>query len=328
MSEVSLPTGLAWTMVNEANAAFDAMKAADAEIDMLWATGNLMNLSAVAEPAQRYADRQRDFELLQEMAAPAVEPMVAAMRAAYEAAPPASPSFVEVQVAMRALVATENAQVTTAELRGRASMFLGGLIAREGITVDVAVSGENIAQESLDQPIAEVVENKYGATPMTARVINCMRREGVKNFRDLLVVGKETIGDIRNLGRKGRDYLQATLADIAPDITWLDNPTMDDIATYCTSPDQVTLKVLGNDHAHFLHGVGMQQLAFADLSTLMDAVVMRDIYDKPAHISERQKIGEEKRLTVDEVGVLQASAREFVAKFLKSRARLTQERPE
>ncbi|HET6924292.1 MAG TPA: hypothetical protein VFH39_00485 [Candidatus Saccharimonadales bacterium] len=102
---------------------------------------------------------------------------------------------------------------------------------------------------SLDEPLAH---HWYENHPHDdARVPRILDREGIDTVRDLLVIGRQKTQAIRSFGPKTVDKLAVIVKGEAPEVEWLDEPSVQDIASFCESIYQVNAKVLVDGRESF-----------------------------------------------------------------------------
>jgi len=112
-------------------------------------------------------------------------------------------------------------------------------------TTEAPDKNKSVLHEKLDLSMASIISGHLDRPNLNARVINALRREGIYTLRDVLVYGKSSIEDIRNMGAGSLNLIEECIkAQLGSDVTWLDEPTVQDIAKWCTNLSQVPSGIL------------------------------------------------------------------------------------
>lgn len=137
-------------------------------------------------------------------------------------------------------------------LREQAAKLLGGQTVRTEVTVEALSDDQDIfskldeaaRERQLDEPIESTLVTFLGDTPDIRAMIRVFEREGVYSLRDAVAIGKNEMNDMRGIADTRLGHLEGILHRINPTISWMERPTITDVARACPTLSMVPLRVL------------------------------------------------------------------------------------
>lgn len=108
---------------------------------------------------------------------------------------------------------------------------------------------ELIAHKILDEPVGELITRANVDVTQSRRtyVANRLSKRGIRSARDLLVVGKEAVTTVDKLDDPSHAIVSAAMDGLAqehPLFSWHETSPDAMIARWCSSPDQVSGRVV------------------------------------------------------------------------------------
>jgi len=117
------------------------------------------------------------------------------------------------------------------------------------------------------------------------RVINVMKGEGYPPLRELLIMGYDNVKSIRNLGVKGRDFLEAIRQAVSPYMDW--SPRLDGsyAAQLYAELDEIPARVIDPT----LHGTEQSIGSVKNLSGIEDAFLRKHLMGLSEYSSQGER---------------------------------------
>ncbi len=116
-----------------------------------------------------------------------------------------------------------------------------------GLSTEIDISDEYF-QSGLDEPLEDVLpkpDDKIGKTRRSATINGLEKWGGLRTVRDVILLGRQGIENVRNLSGTSVTYLEHELQAFMPEVPFVDQMTPNDMAHLCTSLDQVPLSAVG-----------------------------------------------------------------------------------
>lgn len=159
----------------------------------------------------------------------------------------------------------------TSLIRGGAHVnALGRLVITEQQLAGISANQDRVDRNAmLDTPFTTAFDAlPWSNALLRTRITNALHTSGVTSVRDLYVIGRSGFRDIRNLARLTEVAVSEQLTCFSNGMSWLEQPTMPDIASMCDNTDQVTSLVLLPNFRRFRHGeIAPSVKQIVDMST-------------------------------------------------------------
>lgn len=178
-------------------------------------------------------------------------------------------------------------------------------------------------QQWLDQNLANILPDSADGY---SRITNQLRKSGVSTVRDVLVMGKMRIANVKNIGVTSVQRFEAVLNDNALGIVWQNSPTDEMVAELCDNLADVTSRYLDDSYTFYCtvskFGPNVQRLIDTPAETLAKQYSdRRDKYYPPRNDAE-ERIFMNK--AVSEAHAAKQLAANFAVKFYAAKRRLSQ----
>lgn len=147
---------------------------------------------------------------------------------------------------------------------------LGRLVITEQQLADIAANQYIVDRNAmLNTPFPAAFDAlPWSNALLRTRVTNALHTSGVSSVRDLYVIGRNGFRDIRNLAGLTEAAVSKQLTCFSNGMSWLEQPTILDIASICDNTGQITSLVLQPNFRRFRHGeIAPSVKQIVDMST-------------------------------------------------------------